>query len=248
MPDDAASGGAALLSVFDHVYVINLPERSDRRAESARQFRSIGLSFDHPAITLFPAARPEHKGAFPSVGTRGCFLSHMGVHEAALAAGHDRYLIMEDDADFAPGFPARMAALAPEIATCDWGLFYGWNPERYGRPAGTGALCDVAPETGVVLAHFIGFSADATERMLPFISAIYARPYGHPEGGAMHVDAAYTWFRRSNPDIRTVAVTEALSLQRSSRSDIHDLRWYDRFVPARALVGALRRTRARLGR
>ena len=248
MAETASGGGAALLSVFDHVYVLNLPERTDRRAESAAQFRRIGLSFDDPRITLFPAARPADKGDFPSIGTRGCFLSHMQVHEAALAAGHARYLLMEDDADFANGFSDRMAALAPNLAECDWGMFYGWNPDRYGRPAGLGELVEIPPDRGIVLAHFLGFSAAAAERILPFIAAIYARPYGHPEGGAMHVDGAYTWFRRASPDMRTFAVTEALSLQRSSRSDIHALAWFDRIGPARPVADALRRIRARLAR
>jgi len=45
----------------------------------------------------------------------------------------------------------------------------------------------------------------------------------------MHVDGAYTWFRRTHPTRRTWVALPELGHQRQSRTDIHPLRWYDRW-------------------
>lgn len=246
MATAAEGGGAALLEVFDHIYVINLPARTDRRADSARSFRRIGLGHDHPQVTVFPAIRPEARGEFPSVGARGCFLSHMTVLERALAAGHGHFLIMEDDADFSPRFGALMPPLAAALAGRDWGMLYGWNPDRHGLPpdGSPPRWIPLDPARPVTMSHFIGLSRDAAARALPCLSGICARPFGHPEGGAMHVDGAYNWFRRAHPEIEAFAASEALALQRPSRTDIHPLPWWDRLPVARSLAAAFRRVRA----
>ena len=47
--------GRQLLDVFGSVFVINLPDRADRRREMDAQLALVGLGLDHPAVTLFPA-------------------------------------------------------------------------------------------------------------------------------------------------------------------------------------------------
>lgn len=240
-------GGEALLGVFDHVYVVNLPERTDRLADSERSFRRIGLSHDHPRVTVYPAHKPSERGEFPTIGTRGCFLSHMGVLERALSEGHAHFLLMEDDADFAAGFGMLMPQLARALGGRDLGMLYGWNPARYGLPPDGSAphWVELSPEREVSMTHFVGFSRAAAERALPYLRGIYERSHGDPRGGAMHVDGAYAWFRRAHPEILTLAASEPLALQRPSRTDIHDLRWWDRTPLLRPLAGALRRFKSR---
>jgi glycosyl transferase, family 25 len=57
----------------------------------------------------------------------------------------------------------------------------------------------------------------------------------------MHVDGAYSWFRRQHPEVITLLAMPELGHQRSSRTDIHDLNWYDRSIVLRPLVSVLRR-------
>lgn len=90
----------ALLAPLDLIYVINLPYRADRRSEMAHQLVRVGLSFDDPQVVLFPAVRPTEPGALPSIGARGCFLSHLGVLRDALKKGARQILVLEDDANF----------------------------------------------------------------------------------------------------------------------------------------------------
>jgi hypothetical protein len=57
----------------------------------------------------------------------------------------------------------------------------------------------------------------------------------------MHVDGAYTWYRRLSPEDVTLAAVPELGHQRSSRTDIHDLRWFDRLPLVHDTVAGLRR-------
>jgi len=90
----------SLLTLMDAIYVINLPYRTDRRAEIDVQLARAGLSLSHPKVHLFEAVRPDEPGPFPSIGARGCFLSHLGVLKDAAMRGFDKVLVLEDDADF----------------------------------------------------------------------------------------------------------------------------------------------------
>lgn len=232
-----------LLAVFDRIYIINLARRADRRAEMEAQLRRIGLSLDHPAVTLFPAVAPSDPGGFPSLGARGCFESHLGVHRRILNEGVTRALVLEDDADFVTDFVPRMAALAPRLAAGDWGMFCSVRPVPVHEGAvdlGDG-LIQLAPRHGFSTSHFLGFDRRFSQIASDYLAAMAARPGGSPQGGPMHVDGAYAWLRAAQPDLRVWATRDPLSQQRPSRSDIAALRVYDRVPGLRALAGWARR-------
>lgn len=238
----------ALLKIFEHVYVINLESRPDRRKEIAWQLARIGLSFDHPSVTLFPASRPADKGEFPTIGTRGCYESHLGVMRAAQQSGWTSYLVLEDDADLSDDFEDRIVALAASAASTEWDIFYGWTPNTYGKSEKTTSalFVEIPPDEGVRLSHFMGLRTSILADMLPYLEAIYHRPLGDPRGGAMHVDGAISWFRANHPSLRTIAPEAPISVQRPSRSDIHAPKWFDRITFLSPIVTQLRRIKASL--
>lgn len=131
--------------------------------------------------------------------------------------------------------PAAVSALTRQ----DWDIFYGGSPV-----APTGApLTPLMPETPVLLAHFIAFSGSAVERLVPFLEAMLARQPGSPEGGPMHVDGAYGWFRRAYPSMRAFAATPHIAHQTASRTDIHELGRLDRVAALRPVLGLVRASR-----
>lgn len=85
----------------------------------------VGLSLDHPDVILFEAVRPSSKGEFPTVGAKGCFLSHLGVLEDAIAADCSSFLILEDDVDFSVDFPDRIEGISKRLNNQEWDIFYG---------------------------------------------------------------------------------------------------------------------------
>ena len=231
------------LGVFERVFVINLPSRADRRQEMEEQFRKIGLGWDTANIELFPAIRPVHAGEFPTVGTRGCFLSHLGVLKKAAAERLHSILILEDDVNFVTDFVPRMSAVERELGRRDWGFFYGGY--KLDRPLvdGAGGIVEIAPSDGVQTAHFLGLNGDVLQRLINYLEAQLRRPAGHADGGPMHVDGSYTWFRCAHKEVKTVLAVPELAYQRASRTDIHDLRWHDRAPGVREAVALIRRLR-----
>lgn len=241
MPDkDCAE---AVLSVFDRIYVLNLPHRRDRRREMEAELARIGLSFAHPSVTLFPAIAPADPGEFPSLGARGCFESHLAMHRAILASGARRALILEDDASFARGFAERFADALPLLRGPDWDLLYSVQPvtaQPGDRPLGHGLL-RLSPEHSFLTTHFLGVSRAFSEAASSYLDKMRTRRAGDPYGGPMHVDGAYVWMRKDLPDLGILATELPLATQRSSRSDIAGQRLHHRLPLLRDAVAMLRR-------
>ncbi|KPQ07645.1 MAG: Glycosyltransferase involved in LPS biosynthesis [Rhodobacteraceae bacterium HLUCCA12] len=233
MPPTDTAAGAALLDRFGRIVIINLPERPDRRAEMARELARIGLALDHPAVQLFPAIRPAATAGFPSIGAHGAFLSHLGVLETILEQGWDRALILEDDVSLGAGFARRLGPVLAQLNGQDWDMVYG-HCRLHDLPAPNG-LAQVPPDRSVDLLHFLGMKASTARLAVPYLRAMLARPTGSAEGGPMHVDGAYNWFRRSHPQLRVFAACPPLAVQRPSPSDIAASRWHHRLPGLRAL-------------
>lgn len=221
--------GRKLCEVFGHIFIINLPDRADRRREMDEQLARLGLSLEDPHITLFEAVRPGDKGEWPSIGARGCFMSHLGVLQMAAGQGLERILVLEDDINWTGAFVEGGDALLDELLGNSWNYVHG-GLDGYltGGAVRSGGLADLEPETEVMLAHFVGWRGEAIARATRYLEAMVARPAGDPAGGAMHVDGAYCWFRRENPDIRSFICHTAVAYQRPSQTDIYPLGWRDR--------------------
>lgn len=105
----------------DAVYCISLLEQPARTAYAAAHFHAIGLCRQ---VTFYRPSRAK-------ITNRGVWTSHRAVAQEALARGHRRALILEDDvefrrpiADLAPRLARALAALPPDW----WGLFLGHYP------------------------------------------------------------------------------------------------------------------------
>jgi hypothetical protein len=229
------------MDYFERIFIINLPSRTDRQAEIAAQLNAVGLSLAAPNVELFAAVRPDAPEGFPSIGARGCFMSHLGVLRTAQRLGLQRVAIFEDDLDFAADFKLRIQPLLAQLAGANWSMFYGgYHLERalHDRPGGE--LLEAQPDELIGTTHFVVLQGDAIAAAVRYLEAILARPAGDPAGGPMHVDGAYNWFRRANPQFKTLLASPELGFQRASRTDIHDLRWYDTAPLIRNAVAGLR--------
>ena len=223
---------------FAQVFVINLPYRTDRRREMGTQLARIGLGFDSPAVNLFPAVRPAAAGSFDSIGARGCFLSHLQVLRAA--AGSGSVLVLEDDLDFAADID-RSLPLAMSALPATWGIFYGGCRATFEAEAAPLRRAMPAQELGE--SHFVAFNSHVVLPLVAYLEAILHRPAGHPEGGPMHIDGAYSIFRRNQPEIETYVAAPLLGRQRPSRTDIYGLLWFDRLPVLRQIAQVVRRVR-----
>ncbi|NIC41040.1 glycosyltransferase family 25 protein [Aquabacterium sp. A08] len=229
--------------LFDGIFVINLPARADRRREIDQQLRRVGLSLTHERVVLFPAVRPDAPGGFPSIGARGCFMSHLGAMRMAQARGMGNILILEDDCDFSKEVDELLPRLSSALQSLDWALFYGGALNRFEAQTAVPGLQSVQASSGLMGSHCIALRAKVVPVVAAYFDAMLQRPPGSEEGGPMHVDGAYSWFRKDHPELTTLMAEPELAFQRSSATDIHDKRWFDRWPVLRHASTLARRCR-----
>ncbi len=230
---------------FDAIYLINLPERLDRKRELESELRRVGLETNAPRLVWVRGVRPLDAGEFPSIGARGCFLSHLHCLELAVEQNHARILILEDDACFPR---LRVNALQKAVASLEnseWAIWYGGGSVALdSKPAdGNVEVFPIKPTEGVQTTHCVAFQRDTINSMLAFLQLILTRPKGHPEAGPMHVDGAYSTWRSLNPSAVTLVTVPPVCIQRSSKSDIAGPRWFDKNPLLLRSNAALRRLR-----
>jgi glycosyl transferase, family 25 len=217
------------------VSVINLEHRTDRRIAMQKQLSRIGWHAE-----FFPAIRPEGAADFPSIGARGCFLSHLSVLKNARDAGVRQLVILEDDVNFAAGFSERWEFSMSKLEEGDWSIFYPGHVLD-GLAAG---ISRISPDTGVLCAHFMVINGPAIGTLTAGLERILSRPAGHPSGGPMHVDGAYSTIRMQNPSLATYVYSPVLAYQRPSRSDIAQLEWFDRVKMLAPMMNFARKVKA----
>ena len=242
MPKPDAAAGPRFLQALGPLFLINLPQRHDRRRAFAAQLDRIGLGLGDPRVRVFAAIRPDEAGGFPGIGARGCFLSHLEILRQARTERLEHLVVCEDDLDFAPDFAARAPQLLDGLAATEWDILYAGHhglPEDV-APDLPGGLVRLAPTRRVRTTHFLVFRHRAVAPLVAYLEAILARPGGHPDGGPMHVDGAFSRFRADHPDMVTLAALPPLGHQRASRTDIHALRWFDRLPVIRSAAGLAR--------
>lgn len=184
-----------------------------------RQLSKVGWKAE-----FFRAIRPQEAAGFPSSGARGCFLSHLSVLKKAQNTTAECIVILEDDLNFVPTFVEKWQSVMSVLATREWSIFYP-GPTLNHLPAG---LSRLAPEIGVQCTHFMVFHRSVLPILIAGLETILSRPPGHRLGGPMHVDGAYSTLRAQRRELITYAYYTALGYQRSSRTDVGKLKWFDR--------------------
>lgn len=230
----------SFFNYFDGTYIINLAERNDRREEMIQEFRRFNLFNLPEKAQFFTAIKPSDKGNFPSLGARGCFMSHLGVLKAAKAQNCDNVLLLEDDETFTKGLVRYQTQLIQELQTTNWDFAY------FGHHINTKTQTNflLHPYTKpIVQAHFLAIHSQVFDRLIDFLETLLDRPAGHPEGGPMHVDGAYSTFRQQNPQINTLAASIPLGFQRSSRSSIASRQWFDCYPATMKIVNLVRKAK-----
>lgn len=227
----------ALFAAFDRIRIVNLPSRQDRRNEMERQLSRVELKGDL-RVSYFPAVSCVDRGLFPRKGDHGCFQSHFTILKEAAEAGQS-VLILEDDCDFL--LPAISEFTLPETFDIFYGGYHAADPENL-------------IESDIIGSHFMGFSASGARIAFDYFTR-YLDPQFPPDPKAATqpgfnpeirppIDGGYVWMRRAHPEL--VTVFAMLSVQRPSRTDIGEPRWFDRMAGIRDVVEHLRRLRHRV--
>lgn len=213
-----------LLHSFDRICIISLRERHDRRRAVTRELQRQGIAIDGERVRFVDAIRPDHAAGFPSIGARGCFLSHLKALRQAHADGVRNVLVLEDDVMFTSTI-ARAASLAATRGEA-WSFAY----PGHAQAALPGDLRWQRCDEPLVCAHCYAVNRQALPVVIEHLEACLCRPSGHPAGSPMHYDGALSVLRRARPDLLTLVASRSLAGQRSSRSDIEGPSWLDRLA------------------
>ena len=231
-----------LFDAFERIYLINLPERKDRLREALAELERAGISRTDKRLHIFAGIKPDDAGIFPSRGAHGCHLSHLSIIRTAIHDGIRNVLIIEDDILLHPLCSQSQPQLVKGIQNNDWDFAYVGHCEAFGEPSDS-ALRWKTTEAPLVCAHFYALNRRILVELEAYLSACMLRPAGHPDGGPMHIDGAYSMFRQRTPKLTTLIASSSLGGQRSSRSDIYPNQWFDRTPVVRTLVAMLRQCR-----
>ncbi len=227
-----------LIDFFERVYAINLPSRKDRHRMIVQELKKAGMPPKPNKVEIFPAIRPNDAGDFPSIGARGCFESHLTILKQAQADRLTNVLIVEDDLKISEQFRSEQAVLLDRLCRTDWDFVYFGHIEPVAKTGGV----TLEPFSGPLrTTHFYAVNGKILDRLVWFLEEVKRRPPGHPDGGPMHIDGAYSTLRSQNPDIVTLIASPNLGSQQSSRSDIASNAWFDR-LPVFMEMASLART------
>jgi len=220
-----------MFSAFDSIRIVSLPDRLDRRAEISKEMTRASLTVDEGPVRMFDAIRPGEVAGFPSIGARGCYLSHLQVLREALDAGTKHVMVFEDDAMFTREID-HTDALLELCESDDWDFLY---PGHVMLPAIPGPLHWILKDDWLMCTHAYAVNHRVLRRLVSYLEDALARPVGHPAGGPMHLDAAYNYFMRDHPEVLTYRSSRSVVIQRSSESDVAPPKAVHRLIPKAAL-------------
>lgn len=212
-----------LLDFFESIYIINLPERKDRRKLITQELKKHNIPLIPGQVEIFPAIRPENVAGFPSIGVRGCYLSHLQIIKQAKERGLKNVLIMEDDLEISSQLREYEENILKRLSQHDWGFVYLGHQLENLEKENNGLIIYNKP---IVTAHFYGVNEIIFDRLIAFLELVQSRPPGHPDGGPMHVDGAFSTFRSQNPDVLTLVACPNLGRQKPSRSSLSE-KWFE---------------------
>lgn len=229
---------------IDRAFVINLPTRADRRRAVLRDLEGIGLSPENK-LEVFNAIRPTELAGFPTIGTHGCYMSHLSVLRKAREEGLQKFLVCEDDLLIGKTFEPSEQAIVDQLQTLDWDFVFLGHGEPV-EPNASPRLVSVPHDRHMILLHMYLVNGRVLDRLIPFLELLLTRPAGDSRGGPMHVDGAISVFRERNPEVKAYRAEPILGLQRGSRSDIAETKWYDQLPLVREAAGLARGLKTKL--
>jgi len=147
-------------------------------------------------------------------------------------------LILEDDVDFIDNRLIELPVILDDLAKQDWDICYLGN--ELNIESDSDALF-VDYQQDILCAHLYAVQGTILPELITFLETILTRSPGDPAGGPMHYDGALNTFRSQNPSIKTLVLRNPIGLQRSSRTDIHPLRFHDRIPVIKTIVALLRK-------
>jgi glycosyl transferase family 25 len=232
-----------VIEYFDHAYVINLQDRTDRRRQVINEFQRIGIDLPSKKVDFFTAVRPPDKGNFQDVGIRGCFNSHRSILQLADQNNLGNVLVFEDDVCFRDVGALFENQLLAKLEQENWDLtFFGYlKPADQALP---GPLVEWRHD--ILGTHCYAVNGRFIRTMIQYMNDCEQRPRDHPDGGPMPADGVYNHIRYLDPGIKLLLSVPCLAHQRNSRTDVAPPKFFDEIVWLRQVIIGMRSIKNRI--
>ncbi|MCL2645687.1 MAG: hypothetical protein FWD61_01625 [Phycisphaerales bacterium] len=227
-----------LIDYFDKLCIVHLPNREDRYRALEHELRVLGIDICGPKVQVPPAPMPADANGYQSKGVHGNFLSHYEILRDALKDGVESVWVLEDDAIFSRYMVSEQERTVDVLSSMPWGLcYFGHTLRRELKGAERGWVPFSGP---FCWAHCYAVHSRTLARLVSYMEETMENPPGHPRGGRLYIDAAYTLFRQMNPDVLSLVANPVMSVQKGSPSSISERKWYDHFRFGRLVANAAR--------
>lgn len=231
---------------FDNTYIINLPDRVDRKRQCLEELRCLGIDLEASNIDFFKATRPDSPNGFPSIGAHGSLLSRIALMKHAMSRHEKRILVLEDDIAFNPKITSAIfLAKLRDVLETEWGfIYFGHNVNLHVEDDDPKFRKYDGP---IMLAHCMAFNLSIGDQLISYMEDVLVRPVGHPDGGKVGFDPVMNMFRMKSK-VTTVIAVPCMAYQRPSRTDLGHDKWFDRIPVLRQLAHWSRNLRSALSR
>jgi GR25 family glycosyltransferase involved in LPS biosynthesis len=108
---------------FEHAYVINLDEDTDRMRRVSSRLARLGVPFERFSA-LHPSREVKFRNPRIRAGAYACAESHAALLRLIRERGHSSALILEDDVVFRDDGATLMESISAELAGKPWDIFY----------------------------------------------------------------------------------------------------------------------------
>lgn len=235
----------SLPDYFEGAFLINLPHRKDRLRAAKRELERIGWKLDTRMVQQYSAQSFHDRLGFPSIGARGCFHSHAECLKRAMASGQRHALMIEDDIAITSSLAGLSSSIIEQLDANLWDFLYLGHELTGDIPRATARTSEVRliaphPKTEIQTTHFYAVNGRIFSRLIAHLDRIATGPEGDDTSGPMPIDGAYNIFRRQNADVKTLIANPKLGWQRPSRSDIADIRLFDKIKSLNFVTAKLR--------
>lgn len=233
--------------IFDKIYLINMPDRTDRLKRVGDELRRIGILIDGD-VTIVPGRVVDDRGHFPSQAALGCFESHLSIFKDAQKNCYGRILILEDDLMISSRFRRIEEKLVTFIKNKDWdiillGIFPYHNrtlADYYQDSILTNGFYDTVTFRKPPLipsgTHFYAVSQSILDRLITFSQFVLEKRMteGHEFKEDIkrgldpaYIDTALYRFSVENNDVRYFLACPSLAWQRDDKNQNFFIRYKD---------------------
>ncbi|CAG8535231.1 17522_t:CDS:1, partial [Cetraspora pellucida] len=110
---------------FDHIYVINLEYRTDRREKMEAIANQLNLNFNFfPAVSKYDKKELGNFNSGQLLNShKACYVSHYKIYQSIIRNGYNSALILEDDVDIEMNIVNIMTDVLLSLPP-DWEMLY----------------------------------------------------------------------------------------------------------------------------